>query len=170
MLQGARWQGDVTVAIAFAGADVQEHPSGINVGHLQVQSFTQTQSARVKGDEGDPLVQGGGAGKDEANLLSGEDDRQFESGLSANQFQFRRPNPPQAFLPEKLDRAQGLGGGLAGDFLDALEMDEVLAQLLGRDQVRSGLEILGPLANTGEVGLLGARGNRQEFQILGEGF
>ena len=116
------------------------------------------------------LVQGGGAGKDEANLLGGEDDRQFESGLSANQFQFRRPNPPQAFLPEKFDRAQGLGGSLAGDFLDALEMDEVLAQLLGADELRRSVEMFGPLANTGEVGLLGARGNRQEFQILSKGF
>ena len=142
---------------------MQEHPSGINVGHLQVQTFTQTQSTGVKSDEGDPLVQGGGAGKDEANLLGGEDDRQFESGLSAHQFQFRRPNPPQGLLPKKFDRAKGLGGGLAGDFLDALEMDEVLAQLLGRDQVWSGLEILGPLANTGEVSLLGARGNGQEL-------
>jgi len=170
MLQGALGQGYVTVAIAFTGAEVQEHPPGINVGHLQVQTFTQTQSAGVKSDQGDPLVQGGDAGKDEANLLSGEDDRQFESGLSADQFQFRRPNSPQGFLPKKFDGAKGLGGGLAGDFLDALEMDEVLAQLLGRDQVRSGLEILGPLANTGEVSLLGARSNRQELQIIGKGF
>jgi hypothetical protein len=148
---------------------VQEHSSGINVGHLQVQTFTQTQSAGVEGGEGDPLVQGGDTAEDLANLLGGEDHGQFESRLSANQFQFRRPNPPQAFLPKEFDGAKGLGGSLAGDFLDALEMDEILAQLLGRDQVWSRLEILGPLANTGEVSLLGARGNRQELQIVGEG-
>jgi len=170
MLQSARGQGDVTVTVAFAGADVQEHPSGIDVGHLQVQPFAQTQSAGVKSDEGDPLVQGGNAGEDLADLLGGEDDGQFELRLSASQFQFCRPNSPQGFLPKKFDRAKGLGGGLAGDFLDALEVDEVLAQLLGADQVRSGLEILGPLANTGEVSLLGSRGNRQELQIFGEGF
>jgi hypothetical protein len=145
MLQSAAWQGDVTVAIAFAGADVQEHPSGINVAHLQVQTFTQTQSAGVKSDEGDPLVQGGGAGENLANLSGGEDDGQFESGLSANQFQFRRPKPAQGFLPKKFDGAKGLGGGLAGDFLYALEINEILAQLLGIDEVWSGLEILGPL-------------------------
>jgi len=135
-----------------------------------MQTFAQTQAAGVKSDEGDSLIQGGDAGKDLANLLGGEDDRQFESGLSANQFQFRRPEPPQAFLPKEFDGAKGLGRSLAGDFLDALEMNEVLAQLLGRDQVRSGLEILSPLANTGQVSLLGARGNREELQVLGERF
>jgi hypothetical protein len=104
-----------------------------------------------------------------ANLLGGENDRQFESGLSANQFQLRWPDPPQALLPKEFDRAQDLGGGLAGDFLDAFEMDEILAQLLGRDQIRRGVVMFGPLANTGQVGFLGARGNGQEFQIIGEG-
>ena len=58
---------------------------------------------------------------------------------------------------------------MAGNFLDALEMDEILAQLLGRDQLWRALEMLSPLANTGQVGLLGSRGDRQEFEILGEG-
>jgi len=79
------------------------------------------------------LVQGGGAREDVANLLGREDHGQFESGLSANQFQFRRPDSPQAFLPKEFNRAKGLGGSLAGDFLDALEMDEILAELLGAD-------------------------------------
>ena len=57
---------------------------------------------------------------------------------------------------------------MAGDFLDALEMDKILAQLLGRDQVRSGVEVLGPLADTGEISLLGARRNGHELQILGD--
>ena len=104
-----------------------------------------------------------------ANLLGGEDDRQFESGLSADQFQFRGPNPPQGFLPKQFDRAKGLGGSLARDFLDTLQIDEILPQLLGADQVWSRLEILGPVANTGQVSFLGARGNGQKLQIFGEG-
>ena len=170
MFEGACWQGDITVAIAFAGADVQEHPSGINVGNPQMQTLTQTQSAGVKSDQGDPLVQSGGTGEDLANLLGGEDNGQFEPGLSANQFQFRRPGSPQAFLPKQFNGAKGLGGSLAGNLLDALQIDEILAQLLGADQVWSDLEILSPLANTGQISLLSARGNGQELQILGERF
>ena len=59
---------------------------------------------------------------------------------------------------------------MAGDLLDALEMDEILAQLLGSDHLRSGLEMLGPLANTRQVSLLRARGNGQQLQIIGKGF
>jgi len=58
---------------------------------------------------------------------------------------------------------------LAGDLLDALEVDEILAQLLGGDKLRSGVEMLGPLTNTGQVSLLSARGDGHELQILGEG-
>lgn len=168
MFQGACWQRHVTVAIAFAGADVDEHPAGINVAHLQMQPLAQTQTAGIKRDQGDPLVQGGGAGEDVADLLGGEDDGQFEAGLGANQFQFRRPGSAQALLPKEFNRAQGLGGGLAGDFLDALEMDEILAQLLRADEFRGEVEMLGPLADTGQVSLLGARGNGQELEVFGE--
>ena len=59
---------------------------------------------------------------------------------------------------------------MAGNFLDALQMDEILAQLFGIDQVWSDLEILGPLADTGQVSLLGARGDGQELKVFGEGF
>jgi hypothetical protein len=170
MFQGSRRQGHVPVAIAFAGADVEEHPSGIDVGHLQMQPFTQAQPAGVKSDERDALVQSGDAAEDEAHLLRREDDGQLESGLSANQFQFHRPIPPQALFPKKLNRAEGLRRCLAGDLLDALEVDEILAQLLGRDEVWRGVEMLGPLADTGQISLLGARGDGHELEILGEGF
>jgi hypothetical protein len=170
MFEGAAGQRHVAVAIAFAGANVQEHPLAIDVGHLQVQTFTQTQAAGVKSDERNPLVQGGDAAEDLAHLLGREDDGQFESGLSANQFQFRRPDSPQGFLPEQFDRAQGLSGSLAGDFLDALEVNEILAQLLGRDEVWSGVEVFGPVADTGEISLLGSRGDGHELEILSEGF
>jgi len=91
-------------------------------------------------------------------------------GLSADQFHFGRPNAPKAFLPKDLDGTQRLGRGLAGDFLLALEVDEILAQLLGADQFRCAVEILGPLANTGEVRRLAARCNRQKLQVIGESF
>ena len=39
----------------------------------------------------------------------------------------------------------------------------------GRDEVWRDLEVFGPLANTGKVSLLGARGNGHELEILGEG-
>jgi hypothetical protein len=170
MLQRARGQRHITVAIALAGADMQEHPAGIHVAHLQVQSLTQTQTAGVESDQGDSMVQGGDAAQDLAHLLGRENDRQLESGLGPDQFQLRWPGPPERFLPKEFDGAQGLGGSLAGDLLDALEMNEILTQLLGRDQIWSAVEMFGPLANTGKVSLLGAGSDGQQFEILGKGF
>ena len=86
----------------------------------------------------------------------------------------RHPNanaspPLEGFLPEQFDRADGLGGSLAGDLLVDLEMDAILADLFGRDQVgRAGVE-LAELAHTGVVSLFGAGADRQELEIIGEG-
>ncbi len=145
MLQIAFWQGHVTIAIAFARANVQQHAPGIDVAHLQVQSFTQTQSAAVNGDQCSFVVQNGDAAEDGANFLGREDDGQFELRLRAGQLQLRRPNPPQGFLPKQFDGAKSLRGSLAGDLLDAFQMNEILPQLLGGYQIRSGLEILVPI-------------------------
>ena len=116
------------------------------------------------------MIQRGGAGEDVADLRRRENHGQLELGLSADQFHFGRPDAPQAFLPKDFDGTQRLGRGLAGDFLLALEIDEILAQLLGADEFRCAVEILGPLANTREVRGLTARRNRQKLQVIGEGF
>jgi len=116
------------------------------------------------------MVQGADTAQDLTDLLGRKDDRQLESGLGPYQFQFRWPGTPEGFLPKEFDGAQSLGGRLAGHLLDALEMNKILAQLLGRNQIRSDVKMFGPLANTGKVGLLGARSDWQEFEILSKGF
>jgi len=135
-----------------------------------VQALAQAQSTRIKGDEANALIQRGGAGEDVADLRRRENHGEFELGLSADQFHFGRPDAPQAFLPKDFDGTERLSRGLPGDFLLALEVDEILAQLFRADQFRCAVEIFGPLANTSEVRSLAARCNRQKLQVIGEGF
>jgi len=70
-------------------------------------------------------------GIDVAHFGRGQDDGQLEARVGPNQFDLGGPKTAQGFFPEELDGADGLGGGLAGDLLLALEKDEVLAQFLG---------------------------------------
>jgi hypothetical protein len=58
---------------------------------------------------------------------------------------------------------------LTGDFLVALEEDEVLAQLLGRDLVGGLVEMLGQLAHTVPVGVAGAVADGDQFEVISEG-
>jgi hypothetical protein len=168
--QGALRQRDVTVLIAFAGADVKEHALGIDVADLQAQGFTQAQAAGVDGDQSDPVIQGGDAGENKTGLGGGEDDGQFELGIGAGQLEFGGPDSLEGFFPEELEGADDLGAGLAGDLLFQFEMDAVLAELLGRDQLGGfGVE-LAELAQAGVIGLLGARADGQELEVIGEGF
>ena len=168
-MQGALGQRYVAVLVAFARADVQEHALGIDVEDLQLEPFTQTQAAGVDGDQTDAMIQKGDASQDTSHLGSGEDDGQFELGIGTDQFDFGRPGLAEGFLPEEFDGAESLGGSLAGDLLDGLEVDEVLAELLGRDLVGGEVEMFAELTDTGEVGLFGAGTDGQELQIRGEG-
>jgi hypothetical protein len=77
------------------------------------------------------MIQEGDARQHATRLRGRKDDGQFELGIGADQFDLGRPGLAKGFLPEELDGAEGLGGSLAGDLLDRLEMDEVLAEFLG---------------------------------------
>jgi len=81
-----------------------------------------------------------------------------------------RPDAFEGFFPEQFDCADGLSAGLAGDFLVGLEMDAVLTNVLWREQVGGFVVELADLTDAGEVGLFGAGADRQELQVIGEGF
>lgn len=168
-LQGAPGQRHVTILIALALADVQEHAPGVNVADLELEAFAQTQAAGVNGGQTNAVIQKCDACQNAAHLGDAEDDRQFELGIGANQLDLGRPGTAEGFLPEKLEGTEGLGGSLAGDLLDGLEMDEVLAELLGGDLIGRRVEVFAELANAGEVSLFGAGADGQELQVFGEG-
>ena len=165
-LQHALGQRHETIPVAFAGADVKEHALRIDVPHLQAQPFAQPQAAGVNGAQADAVIEEDDAAENVTDFPGGEDDGQFELGIGAHQFQLRGPATLQGFFPEKLDRAEGLRGGLTGDFLFDLEMEEVLAEFLRGDQVGGFLEELTELAQAVPVTQDGALGQGQQAQIV----
>ena len=76
----------------------------------------------------------------------------------------------EGLFPEDLDGANGLGAGLAGDLLAGLEMDAVLADVLGGKKIGGLVVKLTDLAEAGEIGLFRARTNGQQLEVVGEGF
>ena len=166
--QRALRQRDVAVAISFARADVQEHALGIHVADLEVQAFAQTQAAGIDGGQADAMIQSGHAGQDAAHFSRRKHDREFELVIGADEPDFGGPRAAEGLFPEEFDGAEGLGGSLAGDFLLALEVNEVLAEFFGRDEAgRFGIELT-ELAEAGEVGLLGAGLDADQLEVIGK--
>ncbi len=161
-------QGHVTVAVAFARPDVEEHALRINVADFQLEGFAQAQPTGIDGRQGHAVVQGLDLRQDPANLGGRKNDRQFELGSRPRQLQLRRPSPLEGLLPEELDGAEGLGGTLAGEAALGFQIDEVLAEFFGAEQVGRAAEVFGELPHTGPVTLLAARLKRQQGQIIGE--
>ena len=166
--QGPLRQGHVTVAVAFAGADVQEQAFGIHIAHLQLEGFAQAQAAGVDRGQSHPVVQRLHLGQNAAHLGGREDDRQFELGCGAGERQLPGPDPLEGFLPEELEGAQGLGGALARETPLGLQMDEILAQVLAADLVGRAVQVFGQLTHTGPVTLLAAGLKWQQGQVIGE--
>lgn len=169
-LERAFRQGHVAVVIAFAAADVQEPALGVNVANLQAQTFAQAQAAGIEGGQAHAMVEGGHSRQDAAHLRGRQDDGQFELGIGPSQLQFVGPGTFEGFLPEDFEGADDLGAGLAGDLLVGFKMDALLAKLLGGDPLRRLVVKLAELTQAGVIGLLGARPDRQKFEIIGEGF
>ena len=166
--QGALGQGDVAVAIAFARANMQEHASGIDVGHLKAQTFAQPQTAGVDRDEADALVEQGNFGQNEADLAGGKYDGELELGGGADQLDLGGPGTAKGFLPEHLEGADGLSGGGTTEATLGFEVEEVLAQFLGCGLFGGLVQVLGQVANTGQIADLGARLQGQQAQVVGE--
>jgi hypothetical protein len=75
----------------------------------------------------------------------------------------------EGFFPEELEGADDLGGGLTGDLLFALEIEAVLAELFGTDQIGGFVEIFSDVADGLVVSLFGAGADGQQGQVKGEG-
>jgi len=167
-IQGALRQRNEAVAVSFATADVKEHPTRIDVGHVEVEGFAQAQAAGIDGAQSDAVVESGHRCENTADLLGGEDHRQPGLGGGAGEGEFGRPGALEGLFPEQLDGAEGLRGGGTGETTLGLEVDEVLTQVLGLKPIRGATEVLGQLAQTGPVGALAAGLEGQEREVVGE--
>ena len=115
------------------------------------------------------MIKRGNQGDDAPDFSSGKNDGELVLWIGARQFDFMGPNAFKRFLPKHFDGANDLGAGLAGELLFGLEVNAILADLLGRDQIGRFIVELAQLTDTGVVSLLGAGKNRQEFQIIRKG-
>ena len=158
--KGALRQGHVAISITLAATDVEEHAFGINIAHLQAQALPQTEPAGVDRRQANAMIQTFDLGENAANFLGREHHGQLELGIGAHQLQFVRPFAFERLFPKELEGADELGGRLASDFLDRLEIDAVLTNLLEGDQLGRAVVVLAELANTRIVGLFGAGADR----------
>src|ERR1039457_132238 len=166
--EGPLRQGHVTVAVAFARPDMQEHACGVDVADFQLEGFAQTQTAGIDGRQGDAMIHQRHPGDKLAHLGSREGDGRLELGRGADKLQLGGPNALEGFLPEELDRAERLGGALAGEAPLGLEIDEILAKFFGADQVGRAVKVLGQLTHASPVTLLAAGLERQQCQVVGK--
>jgi hypothetical protein len=114
------------------------------------------------------MIEGWNTTQDRADLGGGQDDGEFELGGGAGELQLRGPGALEGFLPKEFDGADRLGGGLTGEAALGFEVEEVLAEFLGRDQVGRLIEVLTELTDAGPVAFLGAGQQGQQAQIVGE--
>ena len=108
--------------------------------------------------------------QDAAHLWAGKHDRKFELGIGPDQLQFVRPDTVKGLFPKEFDGADGLGTGLARHLLVSFEVNAILSDIFGREQIRGFGVKLADLADAGVVGLLGAWANGQKTQVVCEGF
>jgi hypothetical protein len=106
----------IAILAPFPVADAQQVTVAINVGHLQMQPFLQTQPTGVDRAEVDPVTRATDTRQDTAHFVHAEHYRQFLLLGRTHQLE-GFPFPSQGVLEEKLDPAQGDGAGVAEGLL-----------------------------------------------------
>lgn len=81
-----------------------------------------------------------------------------------------RPGALESLFPKQLEGTDGLGAGLPGDLLVGLQMDAILANILGAELVGGFAVKLTELTDAGVISLFGAGADGQKLQVIGEGF
>jgi hypothetical protein len=114
------------------------------------------------------MIHGRHQGDNAAHLGGRENDGQFELRGGTSKLQFGGPGPAESFFPEEFDGAQDLSGALAGESPLGFEINEILTEFFGADQVGGAVEVLGQLAQASPITLLAAGLERQEGQVVGE--
>ncbi|MCI0538591.1 MAG: hypothetical protein L0Z50_25570 [Verrucomicrobiales bacterium] len=103
-----------------------------------------------------------------AHFLDREHHRELEARISPDQPHFARPGLAKSSFPEEFDRADVLGGSLAGELFLRFEVEEVLAEFFRSDEVRRLAEILAEFADACPVAQDGAFGQREQVQVVEE--
>ena len=136
----------VAVLVSLALLDVKQPAGPINIPHLQVHSFQQTQPAGIDQRQADPIRSLPHPRKDRTHFCQAEHCGQLL--LFGRAYKIKSlPFPPQGALKEELDPAQSNCAGRPRRMLFILEKQEILAQFLFIDLVRRFAIMLRQLAN-----------------------
>ena len=159
-----RGQGDVAIPFAFA-VNVEQHPPAVDIGDLAPRALEQSQSTGIDRGQALAVDRDPHQGEHPPNLVAAEHRRPPRRGRGAHEPE-RRPGLLQRLLVQEPDRTERDGGGGARDLLLVGQVQEVLAQLLLGQVRRTGVDMLGELADSGDVALLGPCGQPPELHIL----
>lgn len=165
-LQSVLRKGDKAVFGSLAMSHMDEHAGAVDVGDPKVSAFLQTQATRVDGSQTGPVAGQTDEAQDLANLFDAQYHRELLLSGSPDEGE-RTPVTLQSVLEEKLDATKSDGAGGTGEFLDILEIEEILAKLFFRDQIGRFIAVFGKLAHCPDVHLLRRLGQAPELEIFG---
>ena len=167
--QGSRRLGQRHVAVLapFAEAHMQQHPGLVEIRALDVQRFFQTQAATVDQRQTRPIAQQAHPGKDLPDVFHRENLRQALFFRWAHHIQ-TLPLTMQGLFEEPFDAADRLRHRGAGPMSLVFDIQEILPQFLLTDVGGRFFDVVRQLAHGAGVGLLGARREALELQVLDE--
>ena len=158
---------DVAVLAPFAEPHVQQPAGFVDIRDLDMQGLFEAQAAAVNQRQTGSIAQQAHRRKQQVNLLHRQNHRQA--------FLFGRPDhikhlplALQGLFEEAFDAADRLGHTGPSPVAFVFDVQEVLAQFLFADVGGRFLDVVGQLAHGAGVGLLGARREPLELQILDE--
>ena len=137
----------------------------VDIRHLQLDTFLQTQATGANGTQADPVVRPSQAAQDAAHFLAAENDRQLVLAWRPHKAQ-RRPRSLQGMLVEELDTAQSHRASIARSLFLVLQVEEVLTEFFLARLNRGLTSVLGQLTNGPDIRVLGPLRQAPQLHVL----
>ncbi len=154
-VEGGRGEGDVAILGALSTVDMDHHPSGIDIGDFEMETFVESQAAGIDGGEIGVILEGFDLGKDGSDFFDAEDGRESSLGLSTEDSE-DVPVSLEDVFEEEADAAIADAHGIGGPVIDVLSAEKIVLEFLLGDQIGGFAIELGEHADGAGIGLLGA--------------
>src|SRR5438132_7427984 len=149
-------QHDHTIAFALALADVDHHPSGVDVGALEVTEFGDPYTGGIQGREDRAMLEVTWGEEQRLHFVATQDDREGLRLLGVRD-RVDHPRAMQGGLVQKTEGTHGLDEDAFGD-LPLEEMELIGADVFRTEAIGCGAKVLGELGHIAQIPIDGAGG------------
>jgi len=152
-MEGGLRERHVAIFGALSTVDMDHHPSGIDIGDFEMESFVKSEATGIDGGEIGVILEGMDLGKNTSDFFTAENGWEASFGLGSEDSEDVPVSLEDVFV-EEANAAIADTHGIGGPVINVFPVEEIILEFLLGDQIGGFAIELGEHADGAGVGLL----------------